>query len=134
MPRFGSLGGLYSAVACQIFGEAMEAGKVMGLAPLGRPTLPPEAFFDIDDGVLRFKGEVPERFAMAERWPARGELYADLAASVQQALEVAILALARRLHRLTGAQALCYAGGVALNGVANERILREAGFKRLYVP
>ena len=52
MPGFGSLGGMYSAVAEQIFGNAMEAGKVMGLAPYGDPEIPVEDFFEIRNGTI----------------------------------------------------------------------------------
>jgi carbamoyltransferase len=59
----------------------------------------------------------------------------NLAASVQSALEVAVLHLARRLKRLNpSSENLCYAGGVALNSVANERLIREAGFKNVHIP
>jgi carbamoyltransferase len=59
--------------------------------------------------------------------------YADIAASLQAATEEALVALARELKRRTGADSLCMAGGVALNCVANARILREAGFSRVFV-
>ena len=134
MPRFGSLGGMYSAVAVQIFGDALEAGKVMGLAPYGRATTPVDDFFSFDGDDLVFHAAVPDRFALGPRWPARRRAYADLAASVQQALEVALLALARRARARSGCDRLCLVGGVALNSVANERLLREVGFAELYVP
>lgn len=57
----------------------------------------------------------------------------NLAASLQLRLEDAFLHLARLLHKRTGGDALCLAGGVALNGVANGRLLRESPFSRLYV-
>ncbi len=57
----------------------------------------------------------------------------NLAASLQQRLEEAFLHLAGLLHRQTGLDALCLAGGVALNGVANGRLLRESPFRKLYV-
>src|SRR5262249_38747366 len=50
MPSFGSLGGMFSAAAQQIFGESTEAGKVMGLASYGEPSFAPDNFFDIDRG------------------------------------------------------------------------------------
>lgn len=59
---------------------------------------------------------------------------ADLAASVQAVLEDAVLGLARRARRATGAADICLAGGVALNCVANARVAREAGFDRVFVP
>ncbi len=63
----------------------------------------------------------------AQRW-------ADLAASVQLVLEEALLGLARRVHRLTGLDALCLAGGVAMNSVAIARLEREGPFRHVFVP
>ena len=57
----------------------------------------------------------------------------DLAASVQTVVEEAMLGLARRAHERTGADALCLAGGVALNCVANGRIVREGPFRDVWV-
>jgi carbamoyltransferase len=48
MPIFGSLGGMYSAVSQQIFGDTMEAGKVMGLAPYGRASIRTRDFVELD--------------------------------------------------------------------------------------
>jgi carbamoyltransferase len=130
MPRFHSLGGMFSAVAKQLFGETMEAGKVMGLAPHGQPIFPPESFFEISGGHFLFKDDVPRRFEHDDRWPARAAEYQDLAASCQAALEVALLELCRRLRARS--DFLCFAGGVALNSVANQRIVRESGFRDAY--
>lgn len=133
MPLFRSLGGMYSAVAKQIFGDIMEAGKVMGLAPYGRPTTPARDFLVIeDDGRLVFQDAVPERYAHDEHWPQRQEEYQNLAASTQAALEEAIMYLVEHLHRLCPSDNLCYAGGVALNSVMNERIIRESPFRNSY--
>jgi carbamoyltransferase len=57
----------------------------------------------------------------------------DLAASIQVVTEEVMLRLARRAHDITGSENLCLAGGVALNCVANGRILREGPFKRLWI-
>jgi carbamoyltransferase len=133
MARFGSLGGIFSAAAEQIFGEVAEAGKVMGLAPYGTPMYPPSEFFDITNGHFHFRDTVPLRFRHAERWPNRKDEYEALAASVQSALEDALLYLTKHLRELCGSENLCYAGGVALNSVANERIIRESGFKNIYI-
>jgi carbamoyltransferase len=134
MPRFGSLGGMFSAVAVQMFGDAMEAGKVMGLAPYGRVTIPAEDFFVLGKDTIQFHNTVPERYLDHLRWPNSSGHYEDLAASVQNALEVALLYFAGRLRARTGCDNLCFAGGVALNSVANERLLRESGFARLHIP
>jgi carbamoyltransferase len=133
MPSFGSLGGMFSATAQQIFGEVAEAGKVMGLAPYGKPLFPTSEFFDITNGRFHFKDTVPQRFRYNERWPSRTSEYEALAASVQSALEDALLYLIRHLRELCSSENLCYAGGVALNSVANERIIRESGFKNVYI-
>ena len=57
----------------------------------------------------------------------------DLARSVQVVCEEIMLRMARTAHRETGLENLCLAGGVALNCVANGRILREGPFKRLWI-
>src|SRR5207249_10281293 len=64
----------------------------------------------------------------------RGRHYAEVAASVQRVLEDTLVDLASALHRETGLPDLCLGGGVALNGCANARILRESGFERVFVP
>ena len=133
MATFGSLGGIFSAAALQIFGEVAEAGKVMGLAPYGKPEFPTSEFFDITNGRFHFKDTVSQRFRHAERWPNRKDEYENLAASVQSALEDALLYLVKHLRELSSSDNLCYAGGVALNSVANERIIRESGFKNIYI-
>src|SRR5262249_50349721 len=63
-----------------------------------------------------------------------GRRFADIAASAQRVLENILVDIARALHRETGLDDLCFGGGVALNGVANTRLLNESGFARLYVP
>jgi carbamoyltransferase len=63
-----------------------------------------------------------------------GRRYADVACSVQRVLEETLVDLSRRLQEETGRDDLCLGGGVALNGCANARILRESGFSRVFVP
>jgi carbamoyltransferase len=65
---------------------------------------------------------------------AEGRRFADCAASVQHVLEKILVDIAGSLHRETGLPDLCLGGGVALNGVANARILAESGFERVFVP
>jgi carbamoyltransferase len=131
LPRFWGLGGMYSAVAKYVFGDAMEAGKVMGLAPYGKPVHPVESFFTYD-GRFRFSDELPRAYARGARWPADKAAARNLAASVQDALEEGLLDLCRRLRESTRSRNLCFTGGVALNSVANERIRRESGFDAFY--
>lgn len=134
MPTFRSLGGMYSAVATQIFGHPMEgAGQVMGLAPYGQPQFPVGDFFEVVDGQFLFHDKIPAQFAHDRRWPDCETQYRNLARSVQEALETAVLYLAHRLGETAPSKNLCYAGGVALNCVANERLIRESAFKRLSI-
>lgn len=123
MRRFRSLGGMFSAVAELLFGSKWEAGKVMGLAPYGRARFAPEDFFRIEDGAFVYADALPARFAGPAPWVEGSAEAADLAASVQGALERALGYLAGRALALAGCRRLCYAGGVALNGVANEKVL-----------
>lgn len=75
MRGFGSLGGMFSAVAAQVFDDPSEAGQVMGLAPYGVAAIPARAFFRPEDGGLRFLDDMPSMFAHTERWSARPEEY-----------------------------------------------------------
>lgn len=135
MRRFATVGGLYSAVAEQIFGDLMEAGKVMGLAPLGQPTIPITEF--LSPGMpLEFTATVADRFAHDDRWPMRQEEYANLAASSQRALEHAVLSLMAELRRRSPSpreQRMCYAGGVALNVIANEAMIERGTYRDTFI-
>jgi carbamoyltransferase len=133
MPRFRSLGGIFSTAAWQIFNDYHEAGKVMGLAPFGTPVFPVRDFFDIVDDRFKYHDIVPSHFAHTERWPNRKTEYENLASSCQVALEEALLYLVGRLRALYPGENLSYAGGVALNSIANERIIRESNFKNIYI-
>ncbi len=149
-----SLGLLYSAVT-QYTGFKVNSGeyKVMGLAPYGRPVyadLIRRHLIDVkDDGTFRLNLDyfdyctgltmVNDRFCRLFGGPPRvpetnlTQKEMDLARSVQEVTEVIFLRLAATLHRETGLDDLCLAGGVALNCVANGRILREGPFKRLWI-
>ena len=134
MPKFASLGGMFSAVSWQIFGSIMEAGKVMGLAPYGEPVIPASDFYSLDDGSFVFKDDLPARYRDFEHWPQHQKEYQNLAASTQVALEDAMRYLLERLRALVPSENLCYAGGVALNSVANEKVIvRESGFEDFYI-
>ncbi len=61
------------------------------------------------------------------------QYHADIAASIQVATEEAVLKMVRHLHATTGSENLCMAGGVALNSVANGRVVREGPFKNVYI-
>jgi carbamoyltransferase len=105
----------------------------MGLAPFGVPRIPVSNFYHIIDDRFEFQDVLRERFSHNERWPNRSAEYMDLAASVQLALENAVLHICKKLKVRTASDVLCYAGGVALNSVANERIVNEAGFENVFI-
>jgi carbamoyltransferase len=133
MWQFGSLGGMFAATAQQIFGNPNDAGKVMGLAPYGHPTFPVEDLVQYVNGRLLFPSVVPHTIRGTERWPARQQDYANLAASVQHALEVIMLQICARVRELTDARHLCLAGGVALNSVANQKLCAKTGFESIHI-
>jgi carbamoyltransferase len=155
-----SLGMLYSTFTAYL-GFAVNEGeyKVMGLASYGRPTLlnevrrlirrTPDGAFALD--LDYFEYHTTARRSYSSRFvdlfgPPRkphepidlqsseGRRFADCAASVQRVLEDTLVDIASELQQQTGLPDLCMGGGVALNGVANARILAEAGFERLFVP
>ena len=96
----------------------------------GEPRDPKVPFFTENSDYPSYYGDRPQNYAEMCRY---NQHYADIAASIQLATEELILQLARELHRQTGSKRLCLAGGVALNSVANSRILRETPFEELYV-
>jgi len=116
---------MFSAVAAQMFGDVLEAGKVMGLAPYGQATYPVEDFFRIEDGRFVFTNTIADWFTQKAKWPIHQDLYQNLAASVQNALEAALYHLVRRLFELSSTRNFCYTGGVALNSVANDKLIRD---------
>jgi carbamoyltransferase len=91
------------------------------------PNLP---FFTHVSGYPKYFGEQPSNF---EELCRENEHYADIAASIQRVTEELLVNMARQLQKETGQKRLCMAGGVALNSVANGRILRETPFEELYI-
>jgi carbamoyltransferase len=87
-------------------------------------------FFTRESGYPSYFGPKPADY---EQLADRNQYYADIAASIQRVTEEVLLHMAKALHRETGKTRLCMAGGVALNSVANGRILRETPFTELYV-
>jgi carbamoyltransferase len=96
----------------------------------GPPRDPRAPFFTLASGYPSYFGAKPANYTALARDNQR---YADIAASIQVATEETLLKMARHVHRQTGLKRLCLAGGVALNSVANGRILRETPFEELYV-
>lgn len=149
-----SLGLLYSAFTYYT-GFKVNSGeyKVMGLAPYGTPKyadlimkhlidVKPDGSFWIDQsyfnyvtGLTMTNGRFHDLFGGPPR-SAESPLtqrHMDLAASVQAVTEEIMLRITRQLAKTTGIENLCLAGGVALNCVANGKVLRDGAFKRIFV-
>lgn len=91
------------------------------------PRRDPDALFVTDQTHPLTKDDFPQ----AQRDEC--QYYADVAMSIQRTTEETILKMARHLHQRTGSKNLCMAGGVALNSVANGRIVREGPFENVYI-
>ena len=96
----------------------------------GEPRDPEALFFTEGSDFPAYFGQRPRNYSELCQYNQR---YADIAASIQVVTEELMLNLARQLHRQTGLPKLCMAGGVALNSVANGRILNETPFEELYI-
>jgi len=155
-----SLGMLYSTFTAFLGFQVNEGEyKVMGLASYGEPKFvdevrkvirpaPGNAFtLDLDyfdfhttakrsysDAFIGLFGRPRAAHESIDPATPEGRRFADIAASVQRVLEDTLVDLTKSLREETGLPDLCFGGGVALNGVANGRILRESGFERLFVP
>ena len=149
-----SLGLLYSAFTYYT-GFKVNSGeyKLMGLAPYGKPVFAQLIFdhlidvkadgsfrlnldyFDYCTGLRMTNQKFSDLFGGpprdSESTPTQRDM--DLAASIQVVTEDVVLKLARQLQKETGADYLCMAGGVALNCVANGRLLREGIFKDIWI-
>jgi carbamoyltransferase len=92
-------------------------------------------YFNYCTGLTMTSGKFDDLFGGPPRKPESKltQRDMDLARSIQEVTEDVMLRLARSLHRETGVENLCLAGGVALNCVGNGRILREGGFKGLWI-
>jgi carbamoyltransferase len=99
-------------------------------ALFGPPRDPQSYFFTASSGYPSYFGPRPAAF---DAQAARNQYYADVAASIQVVTEEVLLAMARAAHADTGIPRLVLAGGVALNSVANSRILRETPFEEIYI-
>lgn len=149
-----SLGLLYSAFTYYI-GFKVNSGeyKVMGLAPYGEPKykdiilhelidLREDGSFAMDMDYFNYEVGLTmtnEKFHRLFGGPARKpespltQRDMDLARSLQDATEEIVMRMARHVHKETGKKYLCLAGGVALNCVANGRILREGPFDDIWI-
>ena len=149
-----SLGLLYSAFTYYT-GFKVNSGeyKVMGLAPYGEPRysklildkiidLKPDGSFRLDmsyfnycTGLTMTNQRFSDLFGAPVRAPNEllSPFHMDIAASIQAVLEEIVLRMTRALAKQTGARNLCLAGGVALNCVANGKVLRDGAFENIWI-
>jgi carbamoyltransferase len=149
-----SLGLLYSAFTYYT-GFRVNSGeyKVMGLAPYGEPKYAElildklidlksdgtfrldQSYFDYCTGLRMTNNKFDALFGGPARRPDEwlNQRHMDLAASIQAVSEEVVLRLTRSMAIETGAKNLCLAGGVALNCVANGKVLRDGKFKRVWI-
>jgi carbamoyltransferase len=150
-----SLGLLYSALT-YFCGFKVNSGeyKLMGLAPHGEPRFARTllenvidlkedgslaldlSYFDYSAGLRMTAQKMSALLGGTPRQPeaAITQREKDLAASIQQITEEAVLRMARTAQKITGSRHLCLAGGVALNCVANGKLARSGLFEDIYVP
>jgi len=152
-----SLGLLYSAFTAYCGFEVNEGEyKLMGMHPYGQPRyvdkikelieINPDgslwhdmryfAYHYSPDTTLGVK--FAEHFGRPARDPKLGDksldpFYCDMAASIQKVTEDVVLTMVKHLHELTGLPNLVMAGGVALNSVANYKVMRQGPFKDVYI-
>jgi carbamoyltransferase len=148
-----SLGLFYSTITSFLGFEVNDGEyKVMGLAPYGSPTRADQMrqlieplpngqyrlnlkYFDFASPSRMYSDELPVLLGVAPRVPGSTLLPAhkDIARSLQIVLEELLLEKVRYLYKRVPSENLCLAGGVALNCVANARILKDGPFRNLFV-
>jgi len=152
-----SLGLLYSAFTAYCGFEINEGEyKLMGMHPYGEPKYVDKIYELIhvgEDGSLwhdmkyfsyhysrdtTLSEEFGKHFGRPPRDPKHDDksldpFYCDMAASIQRVTEQILLRMITYLHEQTGAKYLCMAGGVALNSVANFKLLKDGPFENLYI-
>lgn len=152
-----SLGLLYSAFTAYCGFEINEGEyKLMGMHPYGKPQYVAKIYEILnvaEDGSLwhdmryfqyhhstddTLSKAFEDHFGRPRRDPKLQDksldpFYCDMAASIQKVTEEILLKMVTHLHQLTGMENLCLAGGVALNSVANYKIMRQGPFKNVYI-
>lgn len=143
-PVENSMGHFYDVLSNGIGFHKLTNGKTMGLAPYGSTTYVKEfeRFYTMDDEgrfiqskehIQEMKKFIRHTVGVIRDEEQRFQAKADIAYAGQYHLERAMIKACRYLHARTGSRHLCLAGGVALNSVANYKILEETPFERIFV-
>lgn len=149
-----SLGFLWEKISKYLGFSAYDAAKVMGLTSYGDATIYRKKFdklisinqdgtFIVDDSIIQFRNEDYSKLESLFNLKKNGQVigsvnetnqkYADLGAALQKITEEILVKLAKTLQQKTKLKSLCMAGGVALNCVANAKLIYENIFKEIYI-
>lgn len=132
-----SIGDFYSAASGYCFKDMFDAGKLMGLAPYGNPSVYNDEAFSVRDRAIILNHNLLDKFTNPSKSHAHFkenfQYYADIANWAQRELERAITFIINSRYNMFPSENLAYCGGVALNAVMNSKILRESPFKNLYI-
>lgn len=147
---FPHYGDEYKVMGLAPYGQPLYIDKVkqvIRIKPDGLFELDERYFRHVKEGVaMTWEAGIPEigplfsGYFVEQLGPARGgqdeltQMHRDMAASVQVVCEEIVFHLLDHLHQKTGLDAVCIAGGVAQNSVANGKILRRTPFKEVYIP
>ena len=132
-----SIGGMYAAASEYCLGGLDDVGKLMGLAPYGRPRVFDENIFDLRDGRVFVNYDWMKSYrkpiGASVNLKKNFQYYADIAYMIQRKVEEAILYVAKSRLKHEYSENLCYSGGVALNAVANAKLLKSPEVQNLYI-
>lgn len=134
-----SIGGLYAMASYYCFGDMNDAGKLMGLAPYGEQNIFQEKLLVIKDGNVFVNEPVLHNYFIKPSNPVISSFkehfkyYANIARWVQEETEKAVIAVLKHRLSVHHHPNICYAGGVALNAVANTKILEQTAINNLYI-
>jgi carbamoyltransferase len=132
-----SIGGYYEGATDYMFPQGSDQGELMGLAAYGDPNVYPHRIFEFVNGEpranydwLRLLEHGPTSW---DDFMGRFRYFANVARFIQDEVAEIVVTLANDLHAHAPSKNLCYAGGVALNVVANSRIQAETQFENVFV-
>src|SRR2546422_1002264 len=128
-----SIGGAYLGVSVYVFGGLEDPGKLMGLAPYGRPGVFDFEIFKLTDGRAFLNYDWMKDFdnpsTGLEHFKRHFQYYADIAYHTQREIERALLYVISARYEMCPSPNLAYSGGVALNAVANRLIRTKTKFR-----
>ena len=133
-----SIGGLYAMASNYCFGSYDDAGKLMGLAPYGKPGVYKASLFTFENNCVRVDEPVMHQHFISpaadmDTFKKNFQYYADIARWVQDEAEKAILYLFKQRLQTNPHPNMAYAGGVALNAVTNAKLLQLPEIQNLYI-